>query len=669
MSLPNSDFPQSKQLRPPDSYAPSSSETGDAASVQGGKPTSFQTLEQCDRQLTRTDLAADERAYWLCLKAKLLNAQGQNLRAINCASEAMALQPEQPDGYAYCAQAHEDLGNNAAAIEHYQQAIACLTPSLEQRLPLATSQAIWLWNRLGSVHRSQSHHQEAIASYDQALSLNPNHGETLSHRAAVLALRGKRKIALRDCKTAVQIDPNSVVAHNNLGIVHLLNRQHEPALAAFNQALKLQPSFNKALYNRAIALCMLGRDQEAMDSIQQALAIPTYRHEPWVAHAWKLLGYCQLKKGRFSDCIASCEQAQELQPNLYAAALYKLVSLIASGRWLKRLSKPESRRGLMHDVGVVFNGVKLRLLAIAIVLGLLLLGEGAGLVFLRSLIPLLFSVGIIVLIALDLWFHKSKIRFVWQTYFKSGMLIYARAIAIVIATLTTFTVAEQIAPPFMMWGWANWVFGQPGNIIFQPFNLLNQLQPGSPGTLLRALGERSDLLLALIHPARGLWRFPTEFTQIGLNVGEFGLSLQHSLYQAVAIAPVPAHATIPLNFTTMFVLVFWVMLLLGIPFWARLEERIFRQGANSWRKIGIRSTQFGLVHLIAGIPLLGGFVLIVPGFLFACRYKYVRDRHFKRHGNSLEADQAGMMASTADHAAYNAILVTLVVLTMLLTPG
>lgn len=647
MSLSNSDFPLSEYHKSSPSFSSSSSETEASLKsdeVKSGEFSALQTLEACDRQLGHPNLIPEERAYWLCFKAKMLSLEGQCLRAITCANEAIALQPEKPDGYACCAQAHEDLGIYTAARERYQQAIACLPPDPSNCL-LAKSQAIWLRNRLGSVHRHQGNHQGAIASYNEALALDHHHGETLSHRAAILALTGKRKIALQDCKSAIQLDPNSVVAHNNLGIVHLINRQHEQALAAFDQALNLQPSFHKAHYNRAIALCMLGRDQEAIDSIPQALAISTHHHEPWVAHAWKLLGYCQLKKGRFADCITSCEQAQELQPNLYAAALYKLVSLIVSGRWLKRLSKPESRRGLWHDVAIVFNGIKFRLLAIALVLGLLLLGEGTVLTFLRSMIPMLFSIGIIVLIAADLWLHKSKIRFVWQTYFKSGMLIYGRAIAIIIATLTTFSLAEQIAPPFMMWGWANWVFGQPGNIIFQPFNLINQLHPGSAKNLLQAIGQRSDMLLALIHPTQILWKLPTGFV------------------------PVPAHATIPINFTTAFVLLFWVMLLLGIPFWARLEERIFRQGANSWREIGIRSTQFGLVHLVAGIPLIGGFVLIVPGFLFACRYKYVRDRHFKRHRNSLEADKAGMIASTADHAAYNAILVTLVVTTLLLTPG
>ena len=119
------------------------------------------------------------------------------------------------------------------------------------------------------------------------------------------------------------------------------------------------------------------------------------------------------------------------------------------------------------------------------------------------------------------------------------------------------------------------------------------------------------------------------------------------------------------SLATILTLLFWLALLVGVPFWANLEERIFRQGANTWQTIAIRSTQFGLIHLLAGIPLIGGFVLIVPGFLFACRYKYVRDRHYRRHQNSHQAEVAGVFASTADHAVYNAILMTLAIAAVL----
>ncbi len=481
-------------------------------------------------------------------------------------------------------------------------------------------------------------YSHALNSYNAALNLNSDAVDALSGRGTVLALTGNRQRGLRDCQRAVQLAPDSVTALNNLGIVMMIIGRYHDAMTQFDQALTLQPDYRKAWNNKAIALSRLGRDAETLASLDNALAPPVGTHddnayESWYVLAWVLKGLTELKMGKFAHAIESCEKAQSLDPTLYGAALGKLVSLIASGRILQRLQKPASRRLLAHDVAVVFNALKLRLLILAVMIGVIALaglGNGTILAEVRSLLPTVFSIGIIGLIAADLWLHRSKLSFVWKVYFQSGVLTYVRAIGILITTLTTFAIAEQIAPPFMRWGWATAIFGQPGNIIFQPFNLLNTLPtPASHDTALTFSGY----LLGSIAPMR---------------------YLSHAMIGTIA------HATFQPTVGTAFIVCFWMMLILGIPFWARLEERIFRQGANSWRQICIRSVQFGLVHLLVGIPILAGFVLIVPGFFFACRYKYVHDSYLKKGHNPLRAQEAGMLASTADHAVYNAILVTMV---------
>jgi len=241
-----------------------------------------------------------------------------------------------------------------------------------------------------------------------------------------------------------------------------------------------------------------------------------------------------------------------------------------------------------------------------------------------------------------LWRHKSRLQFVWQVYFRCGWLTYPRAILTLIVTLFTFTLAYQYSPGFMRWGWAEAVFGSSGNIIFQPINLLQEWSLHQPA--LENLWASLSPMVAggrwFLHPVSGQ---PLGFLNTYLfHIGDFHVTL-----------------------ATILTLLFWLALVMGVPFWANLEERIFRQGANTWQAIAIRSTQFGLVHLLAGIPLIGGFVLILPGFLFACRYKYVRDRHYRRHQNPQQAEAAGVLASTADHAVYNAILMTLAIAAIL----
>lgn len=605
-------------------------------------PGPFQSLEDCDRQLATPGLSDAEQARVLCAKGQVLSQQRQHLRAIACLDDALQLRPGWVAAYAHRAIAHEGLGQ-------YDQARADFEAAIEQLPKGETARAIWLWHQHGNTCRSLGRYRDALTSYERVLALDPDHAEVCSSRGTVLAMLRHRKRALRSCQHAIELAPDSVIVHNNLGIVLLMMGRRTQALDSFERALLIQPDFNKAWHNRAIALLRLGRDREAFESIERALSIESGHHESWHASAWMLRGYNQMKLGQFDAAVESCERSQSLQPHLYGAALYKLISLVASGRWLNRLAKADSRSVMLHDVGVVLNAIKYRLLVIAAVLGLVVFGEGPVLDALRSLIPPLFSAAIIALIGVDLWMHKSKLRLVWQVYFRSGILTYVRAIGIIVATLGTFTIVESIVPPFMLWGWANLVFGQPGNIIFQPFNLFNLSQQGvwaGGFEAAEALLYQSESLLGLLSPGgHALVRL--------LELGSVG-----------AIA---AHAPLQSSLTVLFIIGFWLMLLLGIPFWARLEERIFRQGAHTWRKIMVRSTQFGLVHLIAGIPIVAGFVLIVPGFLFACRYKYVHDRHFKTYQSPIAAQEAGVQASTADHAVYNALLVTLVVSTLLLS--
>jgi len=616
------------------------------------------SVEECDRHLSQEHLTANERATWLCILGERLLEQGQQLRALSCCNEALRCDPHSIRAIAHRGLTNEHLGCDDAALIDYDLALSTLAIDAPAGISPGSSssiehqQTLWLLRRKGHLYRTLKHYPSALSCYNSALELDAEDAEALSGRGTVLALTGKRKQGLEHCKRAVHLAPNSPTTLNSLGIVLMLMGRYKDALVQFDQALVEQPDFGKAWNNRAIALSRLGRDAETLESLDKALSTSSNTNESWYPFAWMLKGLTQMKLGKFSQAIESCEAAQSIDPTLYGAALGKLISLTASGRIFKRILQPKSRRQLGQDILVIFNALKFRLLILAGILGLLLfsspLSETTFFSGLRSLLPTLFSICIIGLIAADLWFHKSKIRFVWTVYFQSGALTYVRAIAILLVTLTTFAIAQPIAPAFMMWGWANAVFGQSGNIIFQPFQLLSALPLFD--IYQATLSAAEDLIATL---------FPVDYLTLqALSVANTASVGNQAA--VISMAGTLAHATFQFNLGTAFILTFWMMLILGIPFWARLEERIFRQGANSWRQICIRSTQFGLVHLLVGIPILAGFILILPGFLFACRYKYVHDKYMRIYRNPLKAQEAGTLASTADHAVYNAILVTFV---------
>lgn len=226
---------------------------------------------------------------------------------------------------------------------------------------------------------------------------------------------------------------------------------------------------------------------------------------------------------------------------------------------------------------------------------------------LSQALPVLFSIAIFSVIVRELWENRSKLNFVVNIYFKSGILSYFRAFSIVAITITLGIVVYLHVPEFLRWGWGSLIFGNSGNVALQPL---------------------------------------TTASQAGQKVSEI-------------------HGS-GFDYRWIFMIPVWMIFILGFPVWAEVEEKIFRQGVHSWKGITISSIKFGLIHLIMGIPVCWALTLSVPGFLFACRYKYVYHWHLKKFKDETKAQEAGVRASTADHAIYNAILITLSVALLLL---
>jgi hypothetical protein len=100
-----------------------------------------------------------------------------------------------------------------------------------------------------------------------------------------------------------------------------------------------------------------------------------------------------------------------------------------------------------------------------------------------------------------------------------------------------------------------------------------------------------------------------------------------------------------------------------LPLFAAREEEMFRLGAENWstgRRIR-RGLEFGLVHLIMGIPIAVALALSVGGWYFTWAYL----RGYRRTGSQWEA----MMESTRSHLAYNLEIITIAILVLILTGG
>ncbi|MBD2539846.1 tetratricopeptide repeat protein [Coleofasciculus sp. FACHB-SPT36] len=608
-------------------------------------------------------------------KALLLFEEGLKLAEIGKYKEAVAHYQEalglQPDSdkilYNY--------GLSLFYLSRYNEAVSCYDKAI--KLNPDYSEA---WSDRAHALIMLNRGKEALASCEQALQIQPESYQAWYKRGWVLSKLNRRKEAIASCDKALEINPNGYEAWCTRGAVLPLPKRRQEALSNFEKSLEINPAYQRAWYNRGSLLVNLGRNEEALASFEKATTIQPDCQEFWFPQAWYGRGFILAKLHRYQEAIASFEKALQLKPEYASAAFYKLICLLITGKIFPHLLNSEKRTHLFNDLKIIVNAFKYQFLFIATFIFVISSAQSPWATNFKQIFSTLFSVAIIWFILGDIWKNKSQLSWVLAIYFKSGILSYVRAAFILFVTLTTFAVVNPYVPQFMQWGWASAVFGNSGNIIFQPFDTIKSIQPPPPDNINSQLPSPSESLPSdekfVIQPKQS----PDE--KVGTdekvvtqpkqspnaNVATQPRPIPNEKAANKTYKAVPTNSTtqkLPFDYTKVLMVVFWICLILMVPFWAGLEEKIFRQGANTWKQIIGNSTAFGLVHITVGIPIYAGFLLIIPGFLFACRYKFVHDQSFKKNNNEEIAQEAGVQASTADHAIYNAILITFLVFVML----
>lgn len=182
--------------------------------------------------------------------------------------EAQKLLRAVADGY-------NDTGIALARAGRWDEALA----SLQEALRLQPDHTPAL-NNQGIVLVQQGRLDEAISSYHQVLRINPADAGAFNNLGNALRLQGKLEDSLAACQQAVHLDPVFVDAHNNLGIAYALLRRYAEAETAFRQALVLKPDHAKALsnlghvlQNLAVARPEASLMEEAIHAYDRAIAL------------------------------------------------------------------------------------------------------------------------------------------------------------------------------------------------------------------------------------------------------------------------------------------------------------------------------------------------------------------------------------------------------------
>jgi len=227
------------------------------------------------RQLYLKELSVDPNSVEaLHLLGVLLCQQDDPLQAFGLIRKALAARPNYPE-------AHNNLGNALAAIAGADDSL--------QKL---------------------KRFEEALASYDRALTLRPEYVEALYNRGRALYELERFEEALASYDRALALRPTYAEAVNNRGVALKELKRLEEALAGYDRALMLRPNYPEALFNRGNILKELKRFDEALTSYDRAIAL-----RPNYAEALSNRGLTLYELKRFEEALASYDRALMLRPN------------------------------------------------------------------------------------------------------------------------------------------------------------------------------------------------------------------------------------------------------------------------------------------------------------------------------------------------------------------
>ncbi|MBW4595471.1 MAG: tetratricopeptide repeat protein [Brasilonema angustatum HA4187-MV1] len=170
------------------------------------------------------------------------------------------------------------------------------------------------WYNLGCEKSEAGDFEGAIASYDKALTIQPDYYQAWFNRGNALSYLERKEEAIASYDKALTIQPDDYLAWFNRGNALSYLERKEEAIASYDKALTIQPDDYLAWFNRGVALSYLGRKEEAIASYDKALTI-----QPDDYLAWFNRGNALSDLGRKEEAIASYDKALTIQPDDYLA--------------------------------------------------------------------------------------------------------------------------------------------------------------------------------------------------------------------------------------------------------------------------------------------------------------------------------------------------------------
>ena len=223
-------------------------------------------------------------------------------------------------------------------------------PEAGEEVADANAKAVQAYIEQGVAKAELGQYEEAIADYDAALRLDPDHAVALANRSLAWSALGRFEEAIADLDAVLRLDSDNIAAWTHRALAQIRLGRFEEAIADYDAALHLDPDNTWALNYRGWAKVQLGHYAEAIADYDAAL-----RLDPDNIWALNQRGRAKAQLGRYAEAIADHDAALRLDPDDVWTLNYRGQAKAQLGRYAEAIADYDAALRLDPDNAMAYN--------------------------------------------------------------------------------------------------------------------------------------------------------------------------------------------------------------------------------------------------------------------------------------------------------------------------
>jgi len=166
--------------------------------------------------------------------------------------------------------------------------------------------------------------REAKSFIQKAVQIQPTSADAHNNLGVAFKDLGENQKAMSCFQKAIQINPNHVEAYNNLGIIFKELGEYKKAIGCYEKVIKINPHYAHAPSNLGVVFKELGEHQKAISCYEKAIQI-----DPNHVDAHNNLGIMLQELGEHQKAKSCYEKTIQIDPN-YSDGYWNLHSFASN---------------------------------------------------------------------------------------------------------------------------------------------------------------------------------------------------------------------------------------------------------------------------------------------------------------------------------------------------